>query len=110
MDWLRPVVRFIISALVLMFVGYIIPGFSALTIGSAILAALVIAGIGYLIEVAFGREVSPYAHGIVGFLVSAAVIYVAQFFVPNLSVSIIGALLSALVIGIIDMFIPTKLR
>ena len=40
-----------------------------------------------------------------GFLVSALVIYLAQFIVGGVSVSVLGALL-ALVIGIIDLFIP----
>lgn len=37
---------------------------------------------------------------------SALVIYLAQFIVGGVSVSILGALLAALVIGIIDLFIP----
>ena len=41
-----------------------------------------------------------------GFLVSALVIYLAQFIVGGVSVSVLGALLAALVIGIIDLFIP----
>ena len=57
-----------------------------------------------------GREVSPYARGIVGFIVSAAVIYLTQFFVPGLRVTLLGALLGALVIGIIDLLVPTKAR
>lgn len=110
MDWLRTIVRFIVSAIVLMVVGAIVPGFSALKFGSALLAALVIAGISYLIEVVLGRNISPYAHGVVGFLVSAIVIYVTQFIVPGMSVSVIGALLASLVIGLIDLFIPTKVK
>lgn len=110
MDWLRLIVRFIVSAIVLMIIGAIIPGFSALSFGSALLAALVIAGISYLIELVLGREISPYAHGVVGFLVSAVVIYVTQFIVPGMSVSVIGALLASLVIGLIDMFVPTKVK
>jgi len=38
------------------------------------------------------------------------VIYVAQFLVPGMSVSLIGAALAAVVIGIVDLFIPTELR
>lgn len=110
MDWLRTIIRFVVSALVLMFIGYLVPGFSALSFGSALLAALVIAGLSYLVERFMGRDTSPYAHGVVGFLVSALVIYIAQFIVPGLSVSILGALLGSLVIGIIDLFIPTKVR
>ncbi len=110
MDWLRHVVRFVIAALVLMLIGYLVPGFGALNFFSALLAALVIAGLGYLIELLLGRSVSPYAHGVVGFLVSAVVIYVTQFVVPGMTVSLLGALIASLVIGVVDMFIPTKLK
>lgn len=109
-SWVSHIVRFVVSALVLMLVGYIVPGFSRLTFGTALLAAIVIALLGYVIEAIGGRQVSPYGHGIVGFLVSAIVIYAAQFVVPGLRVTILGALLGAFVIGIVDMFIPTKVR
>ncbi|MDK2881881.1 MAG: putative rane protein [Bacillota bacterium] len=109
-SWVSHIVRFVVSALVLMLVGYIVPGFSRLTFGTALLAAVVIALIGYVIEAIGGRQVSPYGHGIVGFIVSAIVIYAAQFVVPGLRVTILGALLGAFVIGIVDMFVPTKVR
>lgn len=109
-DWVRHLVRFVVSALVLMFVGLIVPGFSTLSFLNALIAAAVITGVGYIIEAAIGRNVSPYGRGIVGFLVSAAVIYFAQFVVPTMRVSILGALIGAFVIGIIDMFVPTTLR
>lgn len=108
--WMSHIVRFIVSALVLMLVGYIVPGFSRLTFTSALMAAVAIAAIGYVIEMVAGRNISPYGHGIVGFIVSAVVIYAVQFFVPGMSVSIIGALLAAVVVGIIDMLVPTKVR
>ncbi len=110
MDWLRTIVRFIVSAIVLMVVGAIIPGFSGLGFGNALLAAIVIAAISYLVELVLGKGMSPYAHGVVGFIVSAIVIYVTQFIVPGMSVSVIGSLLASLVIGIIDLFVPTEIR
>ncbi len=109
MDWLRTLVRFVVAALVLMFIGAIVPGFKSLNFISALLAAVVIAGISYLIELVLGRKLTPYAHGVVGFLVSAVVIYITQFIVPGMSVSVIGALLASLVIGLIDLFVPTKI-
>jgi len=109
-DWLRHVLRFVIAALVLMVVSYVVPGFRGLSFWNALLAALVIAGLGYLIELLLGRNVSPYARGVVGFLVSAVVIYLAQFLVPGMSVSILGALLASLVIGVVDAFVPIKIR
>lgn len=110
MDWLGTIVRFVVSALVLMVVGYIVPGFSALTFWNALLAAVVIAAIGWVVEATLGKNTSPYSRGIVGFIVSAIVIWTAQFIVPALEVSIFGALLAAFVIGIIDMFVPTAVR
>lgn len=109
-DWIRHLVRFVVSAVVLMFVGLIVPGFSTLSFLNALIAAAVITGVGYIIEAAVGKNVSPYGRGIVGFLVSAAVIYFAQFVVPAMRVSVLGALIAAFVIGIVDMFIPTTLR
>ncbi len=110
MNWLGTMVRFIVSAIVLMLLGYVVPGFSHLTFWSALVAALVIALVGYLIETLVGKSVSPYGRGLVGFLVSAAVIYVAQLVVPGMHVTIIGALIAAFVIGLVDLFIPTAVR
>ena len=110
MDWLGTVVRLVVSALVLMFVGFILPGFSTLGFFNALLAAVVIAGLGWVIESTLGKGVSPFSRGLVGFIVSAVVIWATQFIVPGLEVSILGALLAAFVIGIIDLFVPTAVR
>lgn len=107
---LRAIVRFIVSAIVLLLVGYLIPGFSMAGFGTALLAALVIAGLGWVAEKLFGDRYSPQARGVVGFLVAAVVIYLAQFLVPGMQASILGALLAALVIGFVDAVVPTQLR
>ena len=104
------IVRFIVSALVLMLVSFLLPGFATLGFGAAIIAAIVIAVLGFIAESIFGKKVSPQNRSIIGFVVSAAVIYLAQFIVPAMEVSIIGAALAALVIGVIDVFVPTELR
>lgn len=106
MQFLGHVARFIVSAIILMVVGWIVPQFSIGGFGSALLLALVIALLGWIIESVFGTRVTPFGRGIVGFLVSAFVIFVAQFFIANVNVSLFGALLAALVVGIIDLFIP----
>lgn len=106
MNWLGTIVRFIVSALVLMLVGFIVPAFEVGGFWSALFLALVIAIVGWIVEGIFGKNVSPFGRGIVGFLTSAAIIWVSQFIVGGVDVSIIGAILAALVIGIIDLFIP----
>lgn len=108
--WLGLITRFVVSALVLMVVSFITPGFRGLSFLTALLAAIVIAVVGYAIEAIFGRKVSPYGRGVIGFLVSAAVIFLAQFVVPGMNVSILGALIAAFIIGVIDLFIPTEVR
>ena len=104
------IVRFIVSALVLMLVGFLLPGFANMGFATALAAAVVIALLGFILESVLGKKISPHNRGIVGFIVAAIVIYAAQFVVPGMSVSIIGAALAALVIGIIDAFVPTELR
>ena len=105
------IVRFVVSALVLMLVGYLLPGITVSGFVGALIAALVIAILGYVVELILGNRVSPRSRGIVGFVVAAVVIYVAQYIVPSyLSVSILGSLLAAFVIGLVDAFVPTELR
>lgn len=110
MNILGAIVRFIVSALVLMFVGFLVPGFGHLNFWSALIAAIVIALLGWAMEALFGRRTSPYSRGLVGFISGAVVLYVAQLFVPAMRVTILGALLASLVIGIIDLFVPTEMR
>ncbi|AOZ92085.1 phage holin family protein [Paenibacillus crassostreae] len=106
MHFLGHVVRFIVAAIVLMIVGWIVPQFSIGGFWSALVLALVIALLSWVIEGIFGKRINPFGRGIVGFLVSAVVIYIAQFIVGGVEVTVLGALLAALVIGIIDLFIP----
>lgn len=106
MKFLGHVVRFIVSALVLMFVGFIVPSFSVGGFWSALFLALVIAVAGWAFEGIFGAKVTPFGRGIAGFLASALVIWIAQFMVSGIHTTIIGAILAALTIGIIDLFVP----
>jgi putative membrane protein len=110
MNIVGTIVRFVVSALVLMFVGFLVPGFGVVNFWSALLAAVVIALLGWGIEALFGRRMTPYGRGIIGFISGAVVIYVAQLVVPGMRVTVLGALLASLVIGIIDLFVPSEFR
>jgi putative membrane protein len=104
-------VRFIVSALVLLLVSYIVPGLQVNGIIGAFVAAAVIAVLGYIIELIFGEKITKRGRGLVGFLSAAVVIYFSQFIVPGyLNVTILGALLASIVIGVIDSFVPTTIR
>lgn len=108
MHILGTVVRFIVAALVLMVTDWLVPGFDVGGFWSALFLAVVIAVVAWIIEGIFGRKINPFGRGIVGFLTSALVIWIAQFIVGGVTVSVIGAILAALVIGIIDLFIPVS--
>lgn len=108
MQFLGHLVRLVVSTIVLMVVGWIVPAFSIGGFWSAFFLALVIAVIGWIVEGIFGKRITPFGRGIVGFLASALIIWIAQFVVTGVSVSIIGAILAALVIGIVDLFIPVS--
>lgn len=104
-------IRFVVSALVLMLVGWFLPGIRIAGFTGALVAAIVIAVLGYVVELLLGKNISPRSRGIIGFASAAVVIYLAQFVVPNmLSVNMLGAVLAAVVIGLIDSFVPTELR
>ncbi|ACL70037.1 phage holin family protein [Halothermothrix orenii] len=109
-NWVGAIIRFIVSALVLLAVGYFVPGFTMVGFVNALIAAVVIAVLGYVVEALMGDRISPQNRGIIGFITAAVVIYASQFLVEGLSVSIWGALLASLVIGLIDAFVPTELR
>lgn len=100
------IVRFIVSAIVLLLVGWMLPNVSVGNFGSALLFALVIAGIGWLVEMGFGTRITPFGRGIIGFLTSVVILWLAQFIVADVSMTFFGAVLAALIIGIIDLFIP----
>ena len=79
------IVRFIVSAIVLMLVSFLLPGFAQMGFTVALIAAVVIALLGFIAESVLGKRVSPQNRGIVGFVTSAVVIYVAQWLVPGIA-------------------------
>ena len=108
MQFIGALVRFLVASVVILFVSWLVPQFVVGTFMNAVLFALVIAGIGWAIEAVTGRSINPFRRGVIGFIASAITIYVAQFIVSGVVVTIWGALLAAFVIGIIDLFIPVS--
>ncbi|MDF2504896.1 MULTISPECIES: phage holin family protein [Clostridium] len=100
--------RLILVAIILVITSYLTPGFTINGLWSFLLAAVIIIAVDYLVESFMGVDASPFGRGIKGFIISAIIIYLTQFLVPNMHASIIGALLAALVIGIIDAIIPGR--
>jgi len=106
--FLGAIVRFIVTAVVLTIASYLTPGFTIVGLWSIIIAAVVVSLLDYLAERFMGIDASPFGRGLKGFVITAVILYLAQFLVAGMRVTIIGALLAALVIGIIDALIPGR--
>ena len=106
MHW---VVKTIIIAAILAVVSFLTPGFSIQGLWSYLLAAVVISALDYFVEKTMGVDASPFERGFKGFVLAAVIIYISQFIVPNMTVTLLGASLGALVIGIIDAILPVRI-
>ena len=100
--------RMVVMAIILAIVSFLTPGFTIAGFWSFIIAAIVISLIDYLLEALMKVDASPFGKGLKGFILSAVVVYVAQFMVPNMHVTILGAVLGALAIGVLDAFFPSR--
>ena len=98
--------RLVVAAIVLGVTAFFTPGFSINNIWSLGLAAIVLTVMDYLIIKFTGLHASPFGKGFVGFILSAVVLYVTQFFVAGYAISWMAAIIGALVYGVIDYFIP----
>ncbi len=98
--------RFVAAAIVLAITAFFTPGFTINNIWSLALAAIVLTIIDYLIVKFTGLNASPFGKGFVGFVLSAVVLYVTQFFVAGYAISWIAAIIGAIVYGVVDYFIP----
>lgn len=98
--------RFVAAAVVLAITAFFTPGFTINNIWSLALAAIVLTALDYLIVKFTGLHTSAFGKGFVGFVLSAIVLYVTQFFVAGYAISWMAAIIGALVYGVIDYFIP----
>ncbi len=102
------IIRFVVTSIILAITSFLIPGFVIAGLGSIILAAIVISLLDYAVEKVMGVDASPFGKGFKGFVIAAIILYIAQFIVPHMGVSIIGAIFAALFIGILDALLPGR--
>ena len=98
--------RLVTAAIVLAITAFFTPGFSINNFWSLALAAVVLTVLDYLIVKFTGLNASPFGKGFVGFIISAVVLYVTQYFVAGYSISWLAAIIGALIYGIVDYLIP----
>ena len=92
--------------LVLAITAFFTPGFQINSFWALALAAVVLTLIDYLIVKFTGLHATPFGKGFVGFILSAVVLYVTQYFVAGYAVSWMAAIIGALVYGVVDYFLP----
>lgn len=98
--------RLVTAAIVLAITAFFTPGFQISNIWALAAAAVVLTIIDYLITKFTGLHASSFGKGFVGFVLSAVVLYVTQYFVAGYTVSWIAAIVGALVYGVVDYFLP----
>ena len=98
--------RLFTAAIVLAITAFFTPNFSINNIWSLALAAVVLTVLDYLITKFTGLDASPFGKGFVGFILSAVILYVTQYFVVGYSISWLAAIIGAMIYGIVDYLIP----
>lgn len=98
--------RLVTAGIVLAITAFFTPGFQISNIWALAAAAIVLTVIDYLITKFSGLHASSFGKGFVGFVLSAVVLYVTQYFVAGYTVSWMAAIIGALVYGVVDYFLP----
>ena len=98
--------RLITAAIVLASTAFFTPGFHISNVWALAAAAVVLTVIDYLITKFTGLHASSFGKGFVGFVLSAVVLYVTQYFVAGYTVSWMAAIVGAIVYGVVDYFLP----
>jgi len=98
--------RLVTAAIVLAVTAFFTPGFQISNIWALAAAAIVLTIIDYLIVKFTGLHASPFGKGFVGFVLSAVVLYVTQYFVAGYTISWIAAIIGAVIYGVVDYFLP----
>lgn len=98
--------RLVTAAIVLAITAFFTPGFHINNIWTLVVAAIVLTVIDYLIVKFTGLHASPFGKGFVGFVLSAIVLYVTQFFVAGYTISWMAAIIGAVIYGVVDYFLP----
>jgi len=98
--------RLLTAAIVLAITAFFTPGFQINNIWTLIIAAAVLTAIDYIIVRFTGLQASPFGKGFVGFVLSAVILYVTQYFVAGYTISWMAAIIGALIYGVVDYFLP----
>ncbi|OLZ10971.1 hypothetical protein [Sulfobacillus thermosulfidooxidans] len=84
MNWKGAIARFIMTLMLLEIFRYTLSLFPGISLSEAVIIALFVAGIGYLVDEMFGGYISPPGRGFIGFIVTTTVvsIYFTHYVYP----------------------------
>ena len=102
------ITRFITSAIILAVTAFFTPGFEISSFWSLIVAAIVLTLIDYLVNTIVGSNLGAFGNGVIGFIVSAIMLYITQFFVTGYSITWLSAFVCPTIYGIVASFVPGK--
>jgi uncharacterized membrane protein YvlD (DUF360 family) len=113
----KVVTRFILGMIVLSITALLIPGFS-INAGikggftgwllTLFLAVLILTVLDTLLLKLFKLEANVFGKGIVGFLLSAGILFLTGFILKGFEIGPISAIVAALIFGVVDAIIPGK--
>lgn len=98
--------RLVSAAVVLAITAFFTPGFQINNFWALAVATVVLTVIDFLIAKFTGLKASPFGKGFVGFVLSAVVLYITQYFVAGYVISWMAAIIGALIYGVVDYFLP----
>ena len=98
--------RLVTAAIVLAITAFFTHGFHIANFWTLAISAIVLTVIDYLIVKFTGLHASSFGKGFVGFVLSAIVLYVTQYFVAGYTISWMAAIVGALIYGVVDYFLP----
>lgn len=102
------IIKMVISALAILLTSALSIGVTINGFGTAIVTAIVIGLLDWLIEKFTGVDASPTGRGLKGFAVAAIILFLAGKMVDGFTVSVLGAIIGAAILGIVDAIIPGK--
>lgn len=106
----RHLIRFVVSMFVIFLVDRFVPWVAIPGLKAIALTAISISVIGWLVELILGSGITPYARGMIGIFVTAAVLVSAHLFIDGYKMTVLGVIWGSLLIGVIDIFIPVGAR
>lgn len=98
--------RLVTAGIVLAITAFFTPGFQISNFWALAIATVVLTIIDFLIAKFTGLKASPFGKGFVGFVLSAVVLYITQYFVAGYVISWMAAIIGALIYGVVDYFLP----